>query len=186
MRSQIDREKDIEEAIDDINESAQGVDSPGEAKSEAERVDDMKGSFDKIAENLNNLLTNIISQLPQESKQRENIIKYLKRYLCFVTVLPIVILIIAVLAQNIVGPIVLGASVIMALLNIPVSAIGVLKTISERLFNDTYRDTLPAMVTEITKSLSMYNLDYQAEETSRKKGQNHSKEKEEGKQNKTV
>lgn len=126
-----------------------------------------------VARQVTNLLENMGAQLKKEDTQREKLISFFEVFTCVITLGPVIaVIIVYCISQGKVG---IGTQLaaLVAFINIPVSSIGVLKCIAESLFNDTYRKTMPGMITKITNALANYDVVYSGHEQSksRKKGQ---------------
>lgn len=130
-----------------------------ENKTPAEK-DFMNQNLIAVAEKVTELLGKMGTQLEKEDTQRENLISFFEKFTCVITIGPLVLIgIIYYETKGSVG-ICTQLAALAAFINIPVSSIGVLKCIAEGLFNDTYRKTMPNMITKITNALANYNMAY--------------------------
>lgn len=122
--------------------------------------DSMNTNLESIANATYNLIENMNQQLTKEDNVRKKLIGFFKCFTYFVTFGPLIIA--GILCWKSGGLNSFGAilTILAAFINIPISSIAVLKCIAERLFNDTYRKTMPHMIVKLTQALSQYNTEY--------------------------
>lgn len=128
--------------------------------------DCMNDNLTNVAENVAELLGKMGTQLDKEDTQREKLLTFFKWFTCAITLGPVLLVAILYLLLKDSAGLVTHLATLAAFINIPVSSIGVLKCIAESLFNDTYRKTMPDMLTRITKALAQYNMVYSGKKKS--------------------
>lgn len=132
-------------------------------KSEAEKDiedDNMNHQLETIALQTGKLLQTMLKQLEKEDSQRKKLINFFIFFTVAITLLPVIIVAIVLGVREGCAGTAESLALVCAFVNIPVSTIGVLRSIAKCLFNDTYRKTLPDMIRNITEALSKYNTMY--------------------------
>lgn len=126
---------------------------------EAEKVN-MNGNLVDVAQEITKLLENMGNQLRKEDKQRKKLITFFEKFTCAITLGPIIVIFIVYFISK--GDVGIGTQLaaLAAFINIPISSIGVLKCIASSLFNDTYRKTMPDMITNVIGALTDYDVVY--------------------------
>jgi len=89
---------------------------------------------------------NFNEQLSSESEERKKLIQYLKVLLPFFVFTPFAVVIVLIGKGVIVDDLEKLGSLLAAILAVPIGIIGVFNVISEKLFADTYRTSLPELM----------------------------------------
>lgn len=113
-----------------------------------------------IAGNVTELLKRMGIQLEKEDEQRQRLVNFFKWFTVAITSLPVLVIVVIYLVSKGEVGIFTQLAALAAFINVPVSSIGVLKCIAKSLFNDTYRKTMPEMITNIIEALAKYDVVY--------------------------
>lgn len=150
-----------------VEEMKRGSQKKSEAEKDIED-DKMNSQLENIASEISNLLRTMLRQLEKEDIQREKMIGFFMIFTILITLIPFFAIIVLILLLKGQAGIVENIMLLCAFINVPVSTIGVLRSIAKCLFNDTYRSTLPDMIRNIIEALSRYNTVYRGKENNKK------------------
>lgn len=100
----------------------------------------------EIQESMVEITKSFNKQLNDEKEERKNLILYLKVILPIFSFLPLLVIFYMIKTQLIVGSIEILVSLLTAVAAVPIEIVGVLSVVSEKLFADTFRTSLPELL----------------------------------------
>lgn len=146
------------EELNSVKMNDRGTEYDKESKTtEAEKDNTMNSRLKGIANKTEQLLETMLKQLEKEDNQRGKLVNFFIGFTIVITLLPLIIIGIIFSKLPYEPGVVENIALLSAFINVPVSTIGVLRSIAKCLFNDAYRKTLPDMIKKITDVLAKYN-----------------------------